>query len=236
MLDAYARRARLAPAVLAGLPALVLLAAGAVAPTRTASIVALVLGALGLVICGAVRDAGRAIQRDLWASWGGPPAVQRLRWHGPDDHDVVARRHAQLAQILGEPLPTEDEEASTPKAADRRYEYAVEALRELTRPTDQYPLVFAENVEYGFRRNCLGLRPVGMGIAVTGLVVSGLLLLSEGLAARFVVPLAAAAMGLVWWRRHVTPSWVRTAAERYAIQLMAATTPLARERSSQRYE
>ena len=59
MLDAYSRRARLAPAALAALPAIVLLGTGLVDPEHAASVLAMALGAVGVVICGLVRDAGR---------------------------------------------------------------------------------------------------------------------------------------------------------------------------------
>ena len=70
MLDAYSRRARLAPAALAALPAIVLLGTGLVDPEHAASVLAMALGAVGVVICGLVRDAGRRRQSDLWRDSG----------------------------------------------------------------------------------------------------------------------------------------------------------------------
>lgn len=65
MLDRYSRRARLAPAVLASIPATSLTVVGAISFTTPSGIGSLVLGAVGLVICGFVRDAGRELQPAL---------------------------------------------------------------------------------------------------------------------------------------------------------------------------
>ena len=51
------------------------------------------------------------------------------------------------------------------------------SLREATRDTSRFPLVFAENANYGFRRNLWGLRPIGTGVAVVLLLFSWTLLL-----------------------------------------------------------
>ena len=51
------------------------------------------------------------------------------------------------------------------------------SLREATRDTSRFPLVFAENANYGFRRNLWGLRPIGTGVAVVLLLFSWALLL-----------------------------------------------------------
>lgn len=41
-------------------------------------------------------------------------------------------------------------------------------LREQTRDPKMFPIVYEENVNYGFRRNLLGLKPTGAAIAVVG--------------------------------------------------------------------
>jgi hypothetical protein len=45
-------------------------------------------------------------------------------------------------------------------------------LRQRTRDTKIFNKVFAENMEYGFRRNCLGLRPTGLVLAAIGVVAT----------------------------------------------------------------
>jgi len=84
MLDAYNRKARLTPAILAALPGLLFLVATAVKPTPESSLGAAVLAALMLLICALVRDRGRRIESGLGERWGGPPTSLRLRWRSTD--------------------------------------------------------------------------------------------------------------------------------------------------------
>ena len=63
-----------------------------------------------------------------------------------------------------------------PEWADTKYEEVVTSLREATRDTSRFPLVFAENANYGFRRNLWGLRPIGTAVAVVLFLISWTLL------------------------------------------------------------
>src|SRR5215218_2470048 len=129
MLDAYARKARLYPALLAALPALLLVGAGATTPTRSGSLLAMTVGVLGVVVCGLVRDAGRRLQPAMWTRWGGSPTVARLR-HRPQDGGAVKRLHTRVEAVTGLALPTADEQSTDPAAADARLDEAVGILRE----------------------------------------------------------------------------------------------------------
>jgi hypothetical protein len=224
MLDAYTRKARLAPAVLAGLPALVLLIAAALKPTAESSQAAALIAALTLLICSVVRDRGRRIEPELWRAWGGPPTTARLRWLSPEETAATHSLHERVTATTGIALPDPPSEANAPEQADRDYEHAVLVLRERTRDTTAFPLVFAENAEYGFRRNLLGLRPLALaGTAIT--LVASIALIASGnprYAAPAAVALSAAA---VWWRL-IRPDWVRLAAERYADRLLGAAVTL----------
>ena len=119
-------------------------------------------------------------------------------------------------------LPDEAEERLDSNAADKRYDEAVRLLRERVRSDRKtFPLVFAENCGYGFRRNSLGLRPfafaIGAGAGVTSAVV-----LVAGIgdqdfdAARWALALVVAILSSAYWLFVVKPSWVRRAAELYA--------------------
>jgi hypothetical protein len=81
------------------------------------------------------------------------------------------RLHERLSPLLSHPSPTAAEEAADPHAADRRYREAVGALRERTRDRSRFGLLLAENIDYGFRRNCLGLRPYALIVAAGCLLV-----------------------------------------------------------------
>ncbi|MCU1676705.1 MAG: hypothetical protein JWM93_1463, partial [Frankiales bacterium] len=158
MLDAYARKARLFPAALAALPALVLCAGAGFLPSTAGVVSAAAVGACGVVLCGFVRDAGRAVQAAAWASSGGSPTLRAMRFSGAPSSTTVERLHARVTRATDIVLPSAAQEREDPKAADELYGEAITALRELTRDAVAHPLVAVENTEYGFRRNCFGLK------------------------------------------------------------------------------
>ncbi|MBI3805325.1 MAG: hypothetical protein HY282_16365 [Nitrospirae bacterium] len=173
LLDPYDRPARLYPGLLVFLPIAVLL----VCLYGTAHIiVSSVLSILGF--CGAgyalgrvSRDAGKRIQDKLFRKWGGAPTTQLLRYRDTSiDVYTKERFHGVLAQGLKKPLPAAEAERADPAAADELYRAATVWLIAQTRDTKKFPLVFKENVAFGFQRNCLGLRCYG--IAMTAICIA----------------------------------------------------------------
>jgi hypothetical protein len=233
MLDAHSRRARLAPAALAAGPPIVLAGGSVLALERSGGIVGFLLAALLLGLCGLVRGRGRSIEPRLWIQWGGPPTTAILRWSGPVSEHTQRRRHSLLESILDEPLPTRAEEDADPPDADRRYETAVAALRDLTRSRTAFPLVAEENAEYGYRRNALGLKPAALAIAVaTGIAAIPLAAIDHA-PGQFLPAAAVAASAIAAWAVVVRPAWVRAAADRYAERLLETCETLDR-RSTER--
>jgi hypothetical protein len=230
--DAYTRRARLAPALVASFPALALIGVSLTAADQALRAGGTIIGALGLVVCGLVRDRGRQIQEDLWEGWGGSPTLTRLRWRGVENSGQTERLHEKLSAILGRALPTEGEERADPVEADRHYDEAVAALRHRTIRRASFPLVFEENCEYGFRRNSLGLKNIAQAVSLASLVASGVLLfLAEGSfgsrVSRWGLSGGASLVMLLYWTFLVNERWVRRAAETYADRLFEALEGLA---------
>jgi hypothetical protein len=81
--------------------------------------------------------------------------------HRDDTFDAGTKVHAFLARKIGTPAPTQVEEEANPKAADEWYARGGTWLRENTRDTKKFRVLFNENISYGFRRNLLGLRLPG---------------------------------------------------------------------------
>ena len=113
---------------------------------------------------------GKRNEAKLWTSWGGAPTTQRLRFFTPDANAaLVERRHRVLSEL--DPtldLPTAQAEAADPEAADDAYEVATKWLIGRTRDSEEFPLLFKENVSYGFRRNLWGLKPLALPLACRG--------------------------------------------------------------------
>jgi hypothetical protein len=225
VLDHYGRRARLAPLALAAAPALALGGGSITGLGEQGSVLAFALAAAGLVACGLVRNLGLRLQPRLWEEWGGPPTTRLLRWSTGDPN--VRRRHERLTQVSGESLPTQAEEEADPAEADRRYEAAVGDLRDLTRDRDRFPLVAEENTEYGFRRNCLGLRPAALAVAIGAALVSiAILVLTPAAIARYLPAAVTGMAGMLFWWFIVKPTWVKQAADHYAQRLLETLATL----------
>src|SRR5216684_670142 len=104
MFDRYSRTARLAPALLAALPAGAVLVAGISSASTALRVAGVLGGCVGLVVVAFVRDRGRNVQVRLWQDWGGPPSTRRLRWReGPAAE--IARLHTRVERVTGLALP-----------------------------------------------------------------------------------------------------------------------------------
>lgn len=241
--DRYDRNARLAPALLVLLPAVV-------------AIIALYgksLGVLGTIVttigvCGGwslladfARSRGKSREKAMWAKWGGPPSNQMLR-HSDTTFDEVskARYHTMLAKKIGKKFPTAAEEANNPAAADGVYASAGNWLREATRDEKKYRLLLNDNIAYGFRRNGHALRRLGILVCVCviswTLLRHGLSPLSDRLhkttdaEALFSggewISLGIAVIMLFAWIGFFTEETVRSAAFSYAHKLVVACESL----------
>jgi hypothetical protein len=230
-LDTYTLCARLFPALLVVLPVPIALAAWVpvehlpqfplwCAPLTAAA--TFLLAQLG-------RDAGKRAEPGLWRSWGGPPTTRRLRHRSRDMNPIVrARQHERLAQAAGVAFPSADDEMENPAHADSIYEAAVHHLRQNTRND---PLIFKENVGYGFRRNLWAMKAVGVTLSLCGALAAILAYAVHGDAGGALQLTAAGtavanACLLAWWLLRIGPEWVRLAGEAYAERLLASCDSL----------
>lgn len=120
-------------------------------------------------------------------------------------------------------IPTAADEAADPVAADLIYEACTKLPISKTRDRRRFPLVFEENVNYGFRRNLWGMRPAGFAISAiaTSAAAVALIANSEGpLALAWFIVLLANASFLAWWAFRINSDWVFIPAKAYAERLM----------------
>lgn len=233
--DAYERQARLWPALLALLPLIVLVElmyASEVSLISNAILVASSCGGLYLMtnIC---RDMGKRLEPKLYETWGGKPTTQLLRHKDKTIDDVTKRRyHAFLAGKINEPFPDLEKEIADPASADSVYQSAVRWLLNQTRDTEKFSLLLKENIAYGFRRNALGVKPIGLVICFGSLAW---VLLSEGgvnlnslstMPNNAMVSLLASSVMMMVWVFFFTKVNTRTAAFTYAETLLRACDSL----------
>ncbi|WP_281718790.1 hypothetical protein [Pandoraea apista] len=170
--DAYDRKARLAPALLAIAPLFGALALRADEWAFLGTLASIAVGLGGLwLLTDMARTMGKSKEAKLFRIWGGKPSVQLMR-HADGEVDGFSklRYHQFLAIKSGIAMPTAIEEAADPKQADARYESALRWLLESTRDKAKFSLLASENITYGFRRNGYGIRHVGLFICAATLI------------------------------------------------------------------
>ncbi|GJD66846.1 hypothetical protein MPEAHAMD_7045 [Methylobacterium frigidaeris] len=172
---------------------------------------------LATVLSFVPRAFGTRLEERLWREWGGAPATAYLRYAHPElDERQTAALHAKIAKI--DPslhVPSKAGEEDDPAAADQCYESMVRMLRARTWGPKNYPMLFDENLSYGFRRNLLGIRTIGILACLIGMG-SGAAAIWQGHTAWPVIAIAAVVGAFVLAN---TPGDVRRQAERYARRL-----------------
>lgn len=236
--DPYNRRARLQPALLAILPvvavALILFPGLESKGATLVGVLAYFGGVTWLTQVG--REHGKRLENRLFSHWGGMPSVALLRHRDASINKATkARYHDFLsAHIHGLRLPAPDEELQDPTAADDAYASATDWLLSQTRDRNMFPLVFEENMNYGFRRNLWALRtiaiivdilliatvitihatvapdPESLTLSLNGYSLTALIIIGAHLALMLTA----------------TKQWVNRAAQAYARQLVAACDTL----------
>jgi phosphoglycerol transferase MdoB-like AlkP superfamily enzyme len=163
--DAYSIRARLFPAIIAAAPALAALALLISWKSFGLSNLVATLGILVLLfaIADFSRSRGRAIEGKLYAQHGGMPSISMFRRNdGIIDAGSKERYRAFLAGKLAVLAPSPADERADQAAADAFYVQCGNWLRQNTRDTKKFPILFGENVTYGFRRNLLGVKVLAL--------------------------------------------------------------------------
>lgn len=243
--DSYERQARLYPALLALVPLVVLVLS---LYREKLGLLSSVISAL--VTCGVLfllsdiaRRRGKAKEQALWKKWGGVPSTQVLR-HSDGTFDPVStnRYHVMLAKKMNLSFPSASEEAVDPQAADAIYTSAGNMLRDATRDTKKFALLFKDNISYGFRRNGFGLKPIGIvicfgsifwvglrhGVSVWATRVQSATDAESFLSGGELTTIATALAMLLTWSCYFTEQTVREAAFSYAQKLILACESLAK--------
>jgi len=226
--DAYDRQARLYPAILLIAP--IVFSAVAMSSTWLTGFQSLGASIIGFggafLLTQLARDAGKKGENSLFRKWGGIPSVAIFR-HRDRRLDSVtkSRYHKKLTVLVKEAkAPTEKQEQSDPAAADEVYSAWSNYLRVNTRDTGKFTLLFKENVNYGYRRNVWGLRPLGITASLLSLAACGARLYyrhgsPERLDEAVIGTAAFSAFILLLWLFRFTDDWVKVPADAYAERL-----------------
>ena len=226
--DPYERKARIYPGLIMLIPIVVTVYTIFPDIFNLWSSLAALLISFGTLhfLANLARDRGKALETILFEQWGGMPSVQILRYH---DKEIPApakkRYHKILEQQTAIDSPIENEELSAPSSSEQIYRSWSDYLRGKTRNVDEFPLVFKENVNYGFRRNLLGLKCfcifAGLvGIAVTGTKIFLHFQKSSEISEVLISVLVGLVIYVLIFLFVVNRNWVKTPAYAYARQLI----------------
>jgi len=218
--DEYSRKARIAPALIAAAPTLFLLW---YASRLGLSGLGFLIGALPLVFVGAfallteqiVRPLGRRLEKRLVKAWDGLPTTSMLRLSGARNVALVERRRADVERVVDFKLPVKSDEEGDPDVADELYADAVRrANAAVVRAGDRRLL--DENIQYGFRRNLLALKPFALTLLVISFGTNTFLtyIFSDLAAGASIAILIVIVTGV--WLLVVRRPWVREQADTFA--------------------
>lgn len=182
------------------------------------------------------RDRGKRLEKKIYKDIGCKPSMAMLRHRDSRIGQHTKKRYVAFLDknIQDLRLPSPDEERNSPGPSDEKYRSAVVWLLAQTTNRDQFPLVFEENINYGFRRNIWALkRPVlwtngsaitfaGIGYGCQGAILGQWLQgfsLSSHLLFFWVV---IALIHSYFFAFVIKRRWVREQSETFARRLLAA--------------
>lgn len=198
------------------------------------------------ILCGVLyffsnlcRGLGKKEEKILIEEWGGLPTTLILRHSDNMLNDSTKKRyHSFLEEKVPDigKFPTASEETQNFYQADKIYSSSIDWLREQRRDKEKYYLLHEENIQYGFRRNLLGVRAIGIRLCIASILF---ILVSKvdfiQLSSKFIETLESAMMGVtifqyialsfnfiafLCWIFVVNKNWVKEAGFQYAKTLL----------------
>ena|SRR5579863_1240664 len=233
--DSYDRPARLYPALLLLAPVVCvffLLTSQDLTVLRTITAITVSCGG-AFLLSQLARDSGKKLEKKLFAQWGGLPSVAIFRHRDTRLNSITkSRYHSKLSKLVqGAKAPSPDQETADPNSADTIYGAWSDYIRINTRDVKKFPLLFRENINYGYRRNVFGLRWYGLlvcSICVLASAIQGYVQYraSQKIPLEVTTSMAILLLFVVLWFFRFTSSWVRIPADAYAERLAEATESL----------
>lgn len=121
---------------------------------------------------------GNILQDKLFKKWEGAPTTIVLRYADERIDTFTKERYMKKleAMIPNFKFISIEDERADPTKSDEMYRTATNFLKENTRDTKKYPLVFKELISYGFSRNITAFKTLGLLLTSTSFVMSNYLI------------------------------------------------------------
>ncbi|MDB6454201.1 hypothetical protein [Falsirhodobacter sp. 20TX0035] len=233
--DTYSLKARAFPALIAGLPALAFIFI--IVPWDRLGLPQAIAVSMGAILLYAfsdmARQRGKIVQAKLEI---GETPDQWLRGNTDIPEISKDRFRAYISSKLKQEAPSAEDEKYNRQQANDFYRSAGTWLRDNTRDTSLFSLLFAENVTYGFRRNLLGLKPISLFFNLVVFLTCSLIIYlkppyfsaQEQIVEKLIITMAAAFLHSAYMVFAVNKDSVRDASKAYGRQLILSCDTLMR--------
>lgn len=181
------------------------------------------------------RDGGKKKEPKLWLEWGGAPTTQLFRWRDNKIDDFTKQKnHVKMENLSPVGFVVDrNYEINNPDLADNVFQSWTKHIIGKTRDKIKYPLIFKENVAYGFRRNLWGLKPYSI-VLIIFLMISVYFYFvfslhswdPENLPKNFIIAEVYLLIFLIFWLFRITKSWIKVPAFAYAERIHEAIDTL----------
>jgi hypothetical protein len=234
-LDRYSLKARLYPAFIVLLPAFVV-SLFYITDFEKYYHYATALVSVGLftyLLAQLGRDKGKINEVKLFTLWGGKPTTIIFRHNDNTIDPVTKNRYHKLLteKIDGIQIPTPKQEQNDKIFADQVYESCTKFLISKTRNTKKFPLIFNENISYGFRRNLWGMKFWALAI-ISILIIIHFYFITGGFKTKITLQnkdiflFLFFGLVLLFWFFIVTKNWIKLTAYAYAERLIESINEL----------
>lgn len=203
------------------------------------------------VISSLVRSRGQIAEKRLLKEWGAWPTTIWLRHRSSYiKKPTLIRYHKYFAHHVPDwKQPSEEDEKANFENADLLYSTAVDWLKEQCRD-EKFQIIKTENAEYGFRRNLLGMKTIGIGLCICSILLMLFIIeYRNGNLQTLLTPKTQSALfeifsqiqglamllnsiAILVWLKIVNADWVRQAADQYARALLASCDNLSQKDNS----
>jgi hypothetical protein len=132
-----------------------------------------------------------------------------------------------LGDLIGIKMPSVEDEQANPEKTYDIYKSCVLLLKSKTRDKEKYRMIFAENINFGFRRNLWGMKSYALVFTILSIFLVLVQIYSDWNGLSGVRPVISIALildisFLSIWIFQINPDWVKSTSEAYVTQLLYA--------------
>ena len=179
------------------------------------------------------RDKGKHLEKKLWDAWGGAPSLQLLDFNNTTIDPITKKRYHKRLQDLC-PVPVNIDYATAKwEECKEVYESWNKYLLSKTRDSKAFEVLYEENINYGFRRNMLGLKKESITLLLCILIANYVFYYVKvksifffNYPIEFIVSESVNLLLLITWILKINSNWVKVPAFAYAQRLLESIDAL----------